>query len=128
MLESIRNIGISAVLHGGHHGRVHATRVTTTHGTASKLMGHTTTRRAWLSTIRVHAGTDGMTRYTWVSHAGWMALKVGAHTRGHHSLTSKSAIHRQRMSTNVLDAIACTCANGNKSNESVGSDQSMRWM
>ncbi len=106
------HIGVSAVLlHGGHHSRVHTAGVATSHRVASKLVRHATPRRAWLSTVRTHAGTHRMTRYTWVSHAGGMALKVWAHTRGHHSLSSRSAIHRQRISTNVLAAIACTCVN-----------------
>lgn len=81
---------VSAVLHGGHHGRGHAAGRATADAAASKLLRHAAARRAGLATIRVHTGTHWMASR--MAHASRMTLEVGAHTRGHHSSTSRSAI------------------------------------
>lgn len=123
MLESSLKIMISAMLHGRHHGWIHTGGVASGHRVASKLMRHASARRAWLSTVGTHAWSHGMTGNAWMSHTGGMTLEVWAHTRGHHSSTSRSAIHRQRISTNVLDAMACTCVNGETSKANVRRNQ-----
>lgn len=94
VLDANWGIWVSTVLHGRHHGRIHATGSASSHRAASELMRHATSRSTRLSAIRIHTGTHGMTSDSWMSHGSGMALKVGAHTRGHHSVTSKSAIHR----------------------------------
>lgn len=129
MLECSLKVVVSSsvLLHGRHHGRVHSGRITSGHRVASKLMRHATARRTWLSTVRIHTGTHGMTGYAWMSHAGGMALKVWAHTRGHHSLTGKSAIHSERISTNVPNATACTCVDGKSANANAGRNECVLW-